>query len=199
MINKGINAYKICNPISYKNNKKTKLTKKVIAVGRLEKQKNFSELIDIWEGFLVTNSDYRLYILGDGSLKEELENKIINKGLSESIFLLGKVDNIDFYYKNSDFLVMTSIYEGLPLALLEAKAWSLPVIAYDCPTGPKEIINDGIDGYLIEQSDRAKFIKKMEDISLDSNLLMTISNNTEKTHLRFDINIIEKQWQTITK
>lgn len=74
---------------------------------------------------------------------------------------------------------MTSIYEGLPLVLLEAKAWGVPVIAYDCPTGPREIIENGKDGFLIESGDHLGYIQKLNELANDDELYYSFSRNTK--------------------
>lgn len=190
----GIKSEVIGNPIRYNFFEKENISKKILAVGRLEPQKNFLELIDIWREFNGVSNGYKLLIAGDGYERSALENKIKISKLQDSIILLGRVTNMDELYKESDFLVMTSVYEGLPLALLEAKAWALPVIAYDCPTGPKEIIKNAQDGYLIKQGDRASFIKKMRLLSTNSELLLTLSKNTKETYKNFDCDKIKEKW-----
>jgi glycosyltransferase involved in cell wall biosynthesis len=94
-----------------------------------------------------------------GLLRQQLSELIKNYNIEDTVTLLGKVKDIDKYYAQSDMLLMTSRYEGLPLVLLEAKSWSLPVIAYDCPTGPREIIENDIDGFLIPVNNKELFVE----------------------------------------
>lgn len=194
---KNISVAKISNPIIYNNFTKRNVTKKILAIGRLEEQKNFSELIDIWSLFIKDFPDYQLLIAGEGSLKEILQEKIYSLNLKNSISLLGKVENVSELYKTCDFLVMTSLYEGLPLALLEAKSWSLPVISYDCPTGPREIIVDSVDGFLIPNNNNNMFLDKMKYLASDFDVILNFSRSTAHTHLDFDAKKISNQWLSL--
>nr|WP_277755697.1 glycosyltransferase [Rosenbergiella metrosideri] len=189
-----VNAIKIVNPIYYKSLVKGKFNKKVIAVGRLESQKNFLELIEIWNTFIKKNPGWSLDIAGEGEQRDIIQDRIENYKLENSVTLLGKVDNIEYFYKRSDFCVMTSHYEGLPLSLLEAKAHSLPCVSYDCPTGPSDIINDGIDGFLIKLGDKTSFVEKMNLLSNDQKLFNKFSENTKFTAKKFEFSAIESLW-----
>ena len=83
---------------------------------------------------LKKNPDYKWLILGDGEDKEKLENKIKEYNLEDKLILKGKVSNVEDYYKNSALYVMTSRFEGLPMTLLEAKNFKLPIVSFDCQT-----------------------------------------------------------------
>ncbi len=194
---KRISVEKIPNPIKYHNFQKECLNRKILAVGRLEEQKNFSELIDICGKFFSKKPGYQLLIAGEGKLRKELSDKIMAENLQDNIILLGKVNNIEDYYKECDFLVMTSLYEGLPLALLESKAWSLPVIAYDCPTGPKEIIKNGEDGFLVSNRNGDEFLDKMLLLAGNDELTLKMSKNTVSSHMDFDYKIVSDKWLSI--
>lgn len=191
---KGLKCQHIVNPIKYHNFHHSDRTNIALAVGRLEYQKGFSDLIDIWAKFVKEQKHWHLYIAGDGSLKQEIENKINSYDIHDNVTLLGKITNMESYYQNSDFLLMTSYYEGLPLVLLEAKSWSLPVIAFDCPTGPKEIIQDQVDGFLIKNRNQKEFIKKIKVLAHDDELLKNMSYATKLTHLNFDEKNVAAKW-----
>jgi glycosyltransferase involved in cell wall biosynthesis len=87
----------------------------------------------------------RLYILGDGPIKEDLEDLISKLELDEHVFILGEQENVFPFLGNSDCFVFTSLWEGLPLVLIEALSMSIPVISSDCKTGPKEILCPELD------------------------------------------------------
>jgi len=195
---KGINSLVIENPIFYKNILNKKINKKYLAVGRLDDQKNFIELLNIWNIFIVGKDDYVLNIAGEGPLRSSLEEYIEANNLQNSVHLLGKVNNIDKYYLEADVCLMTSKYEGLPLALLEAKSFSVPCIAYDCATGPAEIIEDHIDGFIVEYGNQAQFIKKMESLR-DENLYQKFSISTSETSKKFSPLIIKNKWLSLIR
>lgn len=145
------------------------MNKRVIAVGRYDYQKGFDGLIKIWKTIYDHNPDWRLDIFGNGPLKDELQDMIKDLNLLDIVQLHPPVKNIEKEYLESSILVMTSRYEGLPMALLEAQACGLPMVAYACKCGPKDIIKDGINGYLIPEG----------ECQLMSDKLLTLMNNIE--------------------
>lgn len=195
--NKRIDVKKIPNPIKFRNFNKTSINQNALAIGRLEYQKGFDILIDIWSDFHKENPSWTLNIAGSGNDFEKLAEKIESKSLHSSVKLLGKVDNVDELYKKSDIFLMTSRYEGLPLVLLEAKAWSIPSIAFDCPTGPREIISDNEDGFLVPIGNKKMFIEKLNLLSHSNDLLFKMSANTLQTHMRFSEETIRNEWKSL--
>lgn len=141
----------VYNPVDvnkYANVRKKKHNDFVIVnVGRLSKQKNQKLLIDAFELFKKRVSNTKLYILGDGPLKNELEEYVLKKGLSEYVFLTGNVGNVEEYFAESDLFVLSSIYEGLPLVVLEAMAARLPIVSTNVG-GVKDIVTD--NGLLVK-------------------------------------------------
>jgi glycosyltransferase involved in cell wall biosynthesis len=136
-------------------------------------------------------------IAGDGELKDALIAQAKSLNISNSVSFVGRVSNINDYYRDSDMALMTSRYEGLPLVLLEAKSWSMPVVAYDCPTGPQEIINDNVDGFLVPMNDRATFIAKMNQLAHNDELFYAMSEKTKTTSLKFDGKVIKESWLSL--
>ncbi|EOS96437.1 glycosyltransferase [Erwinia tracheiphila] len=193
----GIAAKTIPNPVVYKNFQRTERKYQALAVGRLDFQKGFDLLLELWQDFIANQPQWKLVIAGDGELKTELIAKASSLNISDSIFFVGKVANINDYYRDSDMALMTSRYEGLPLVLLEAKSWSLPVIAYDCPTGPQEIINNNQDGFLIAMNDRLGFIEKMNQLANNDELFFAMSEKTRTTSLKFDGKVIKASWLSL--
>lgn len=132
----------------------------VISVGRLVSSKHFDELIDIF----VKADDkcaWKMFILGDGPEKENLQLKISEMGVQNRVHLKGVIDDIDPYLYRAKIFAFTSKSEGFPNVLSEAIAAPLPVIAYDCIAGPSEMINDGKNGFLIEQDNKLLFEQKL--------------------------------------
>lgn len=142
---------RIFNPVTTPPGQVSRLAeKRMIAVGRLEDQKNFKDLVSAWSIVAERCPDWRLEIFGEGKLEHALRSQIARLGLTGSVILRGVVKDIASEYSNSSALLMTSLHEGFPLALVEASSFGLPLISYDCPTGPSEIIIDagpgGFDG-----------------------------------------------------
>ena len=139
---------RIFNPVTTPPGQVSRLAeKRMIAVGRLEDQKNFKDLVSAWSIVAERCPDWRLEIFGEGKLEHALRSQIARLGLTGSVILRGVVKDIASEYSNSSALLMTSLHEGFPLALVEASSFGLPLISYDCPTGPSEIIVDAGDGF----------------------------------------------------
>lgn len=182
------------NPNQVNSEKSTLNNKVVIAVGRLTEQKNFEALIDIWKEIADKNPNWILRVIGDGPLRDKLLNKIKELKLEDSIELKSFNNNIEKEYCMADILVMTSIYEGFGLVLVEAQSCGIPVIAFDCPTGPRNIINDGKDGFLIEATSNDKFANKLNILMNNKELRDKMGRNAIINSNRFDINIITEKW-----
>ncbi|MFR2820790.1 glycosyltransferase family 4 protein [Clostridium sp.] len=177
------------------NGKKSDLNNKiVIAVGRMTEQKNFETLINMWSDIKEKNINWTLRIIGDGPLREELLNQIKKLNLEDVIELKSFNSNIENEYYKADILAMTSIYEGFGLVLVEAQSCGIPTIAFDCPTGPRNIINDGIDGYLIENGDAKQFIKKLDDLMNNNEMRWKMGDNAFENSKRFDVETITEKW-----
>ncbi|MBK0033752.1 glycosyltransferase [Erwinia sp. S43] len=193
----GVKVVKINNPIHFRYHVKEQRYFTALSVGRLNNQKGFDRLLKIWSIFSKGNDNWVLNIAGDGELMDELKSLAIELGIENKVNFLGKINNLETYYKQSDVFLMTSRYEGLPMVLLEAKSWSLPVIAYDCPTGPREIINNNTDGYLIKDDDHVSFIEKLNEISVSDATLYELSASASETFKPFDSEMVKLQWRSI--
>ena len=146
----------------------------ILAIGRLNTQKNFSTLIDAFHRVRAEKSDLRLIILGEGPLRSELESQIARLGLTDDVLLPGWVDNPYSYMSRARMLVLSSLWEGLPTVLIEALACGCPVVATDCPSGPREILAEGRYGSLIEPGDvdaLADAINQTVESSIDKTVL----------------------------
>lgn len=192
-----IKSLTIPNPIVYKNHQRASRSRQALAVGRLDNQKGFDLMLEVWQSFVKGNPDWTLVIAGDGEQREALHAQAERLNISDSVKFVGKVSNINDYYRDSDIVLMTSRYEGLPLVLLEAKSWSLPVVAYDCPTGPQEIINHSEDGFLVAMNDKADFVAKMNQLARNDELFYAMSEKTRTTSLKFDGKVIKESWLSL--
>lgn len=192
----GISACAISNPSFYKNFKRNSRSYIALAVGRLEYQKGFDILIDIWGIFSKMSPHWVLKIVGDGSMRELLECKIKKMNLENSIQLVGRSDDVNYYYRSSDVLVVTSRYEGLPMTMLEAKSWSMPIVSFDCPTGPKELIENGCDGFLVQLDNKEVFAQKLHQLDNDA-LYYNFVNNIGDTIKKIDSDSIKKKWKNL--
>ncbi|MBJ6895121.1 glycosyltransferase family 4 protein [Vibrio cholerae] len=188
----------IPNPTLYKALSESELSKKkkiVLAVGRLNQQKNFKKLIELWsalpEGL---RQDWKLRIVGSGEEKELLLKVISEVDVKNSVDLVPASKEIHLEYKQASILAMTSRYEGLPLVLIEAKSFGLPAIAFNCKTGPSEIINDGIDGFLISVNDDKNYTAMLQKLMKDDALRLRMATEAISKSNDFSENEIIKKW-----
>lgn len=134
--------------------------KRVIAVGRYSYQKGFDLLAEAWKMVTEAHPDWSLHIYGDGD-RTELEKKIIALNLNESFLTHGKTDSIIEKYQESSIFVLSSRYEGFGMVLTEAMGCGLPPVSFACPSGPRDIITDGVDGLLVENGNIAQLAEKI--------------------------------------
>lgn len=143
--------------------------KRIIAVGRLDFQKGFDRLIEVWRLIQKTGrfTDWKLDIFGQGEWKDLLQQQIDRYGLTGSVTINAPTENIGYEYTQSSALVMTSNYEGFPMVMIEAMACGLPVVSFNFKCGPKDIIDSGKNGILIKNGNlngmAEALMKLMED------------------------------------
>ncbi|PUB28510.1 glycosyltransferase involved in cell wall biosynthesis [Elizabethkingia sp. YR214] len=185
----------IPNANSFTSSEQSVLTdKRAIAVGRYDYQKGFDELIRLWKDVYAKNTEWKLDIFGEGPLKGELQNLINDLNLSETVKLCSPVKNIAQEYLKSSILVMTSRYEGLPMTLLEAQVCGLPLVAYACKCGPKDIIKDGVNGYLVPERDSQMMTEKILNLIGNYELRREMGNMGRDLSKNFSENQIMNKW-----
>ena len=190
----------IPNFTSYISDKTSQLNNKVlISVGRLEEQKGYDILINICSKFLSKYPEWKLKIFGEGNLKEKLQNQIEKSNLKNQVLLMGTTDRIEQEYLNSDIYIMSSRFEGFPMVLLEATSYSLPIISFDCPSGPSDIVEDGINGFLIRNFNEKEMLEKIEILMNDEKLRKEMSKNCKEKIEKFSKEKILEKWRKILK
>ncbi len=153
----------IPNPITLDGNGYSSLDNNVvISAGRLIESKNFKSLINIWKYVNESYPDWKLEIYGDGPMRYSLQKQIEDLGLNESVTLCGFTTDIESKMLNSSIFAFTSTNEGFGLVLLEAMSCGLPVVSYACPCGPKDIIEQGKNGFYVSLNDEHTFAEKLK-------------------------------------
>ncbi|KAL1110079.1 hypothetical protein AAG570_014035 [Ranatra chinensis] len=175
--------------IAYKQESKVALT-----VGRLSQSKNFDHLIKAWKLAEPLITGWKLEIVGDGDYRSELEKEASDL---KSIKFEGSTDNVAKYYRKAGFFVMSSMHEGLPMVLIEATAYGLPCISYDCKYGPAEIIDDGKTGILVENGNIDALYKAIVRMAEDSAFREACSKNTLDRIKKFSTEQICRQWDEV--
>ena len=188
----------IHNPLPFMSEKISPLTeKRVIAVGRYAYQKGFDMLLKAWSVVEKTCPDWTLTIRGDGN-RSEYEAMVDELNLDKSrCQILEPTRQIQDEYLKSSLLVMSSRFEGFGMVLVEAMACGLPVVSFDCPCGPKDIIHDGVDGLLVESGNVEKLGEAM--IWMIQHPEKRKSMAVEATHnvKRFQMDEIANQWKQL--
>ncbi|WP_302626651.1 glycosyltransferase family 4 protein [uncultured Eubacterium sp.] len=172
-------------------------SKQLISVGRLNQEKGFDMLIDIAEIVFKKHTDWKWIILGEGEERVWLETKIREKKLEKHIVLMGKVNNVNDYYQESAIYVLTSRFEGFGLVLTEAKNMGLPCVSFRCPAGPGEIIEEEVNGYLVDCFDIEQMAEKINLLIEDGNLRKSFSDRAMVGTEKFMLNIIGEQWKKL--
>lgn len=184
----------IYNPIAFDIiNNFNVCSRRIIAAGRLEKQKGFDLLIEVWKLIEPLSKDWELDIFGEGSLELELKNQINKYGLKK-IHIKGFANDLQKELKNAGIFAFSSRYEGFGLVLLEAQAQGLPIISFNCKEGPAEIIDDGVNGFLVDPEDVNDFAEKLLKLMLNDNLRISFSKNSQKDLYRFNLDNITNKW-----
>lgn len=169
-------------------------SKKIISVGRLSYPKNFGLLIDVAAEILPKYPDWSWDVYGRGEEYDSLLEKIEQKGLNGKVNLMGQVYDIYERYGNYAFQVMTSRYEGFPMSLIEGASNKLPLISFDIETGPSEIIEDGINGFLVDAGNTEMMIDRIEKLINDLALREKMSAESYELNKRFSLDVIMERW-----
>ena len=175
-----------------------KRTNKIIAAGRLDKQKNYDLLIDSFFEVSKKLSDYTLEIYGKGPEKERLKQKISNLGLDGKVVLKGTRENLMKNVADAKLYVMSSDFEGFPNALVEAMASGIPVISTDFPTGvAKELIKDGENGYVVPVGDKELLTEAIIKILSNKDIQDEMSKKNVNLREVLNIKCIANQWEQL--
>lgn len=191
-------AVVIPNPLTDVHSSQSKLVNKtVVGVGRLSKQKNFESLIRAWVMVHKAHPDWFLEIWGDGEEKKALQCQIEKLHLQNIVFLKGSTFDIFTQYERSSIYVLSSKYEGFGLSIIEAMSCGVPVVSYQCPCGPKDIITDGKDGFLVTVGDEQQ---------LADRIIYLIEHEEERHQMgrvaflksqHYDMDVIIDKWMSL--
>lgn len=172
----------------------------VIAAGRLTAQKGFDLLIEAWAKIpMDVRSTWQLKIFGEGPDRAALSQQITVLGLDSEVSLPGQCGDIAEEYMVADVFVLPSRFEGFGLVLIEALSFGLPVISFDCPAGPSEIVQDGVNGRLVPPLDPRELAYALAQLMSDEADRKAISSKTFAGLERFSSQIIGVQWQDLVR
>lgn len=174
--------------------------KVIVAVGRLEPQKNYPLLLLAFSSFHTKFPEYTLHLFGEGYMRNELQDEVRKLGISESVIFEGFVQDVHARIRNAAMYVLSSDYEGISNALLEAMALGLPVISTDCPIGGSRLcIRNEVNGLLVPVRDENALTEAMTRLTLDEELAERMGQEAVKVRERFSEASITEQWNAILK
>lgn len=189
-------TYVIPNPIPFYPTESALLEKKqVIMVGRYNDAKGYDYLIPAWEIVHHRHPDWILQVYGSGELYDDVVNWIKEHKIEDSIVLNEPIDDIKSKYLESSICVLSSIYEGFSLVILESMACGVPVVSFDCPYGPRNIIKDGEDGLLIDFLNIDALAEGICYLIEDNEKRKIMGINARKNVLRFSKETVMRQWE----
>ena len=169
----------------------------LLAIGRLSSQKQFCLLIDNFHSLTNRYSDWDMVILGEGPLRSELEAQVREAGLGNRIFLPGRAGNVGDWYERANLYVLSSRFEGFPNSLLEAMSYGLPVVSFDCDTGPRDIIRHDVDGSLVAAQDKEGLTAALDRLMSNSTLRNRYAERAVEVRERFAIQRVADKWEEV--
>jgi len=167
--------------------------KEMIAVGRLTSQKGFDTLVQVMYMIRWQIEDWHLTIYGEGEDRPMLEQMIEARGLEDMITLHGATDNVSKAYQNASFGIMSSRFEGFPMVLLEAAATGLPMVSFDCPTGPSDIYRNG-GGIVVPDQDMQALGEAIVRLTRNERLRLRLSCETADIREKYSEENIYRRW-----
>lgn len=201
----GNNTYtkviKIPNAINSTNKRAALESNQIISVGRLEDVKDFETLILVFSMCLAQNNNLRLEIVGDGSKKEELVNLCKSLNILDYVRFTGKLDSnqVEGEMLKSSLFLLTSKSESFSLVLVEASSLGIPCISFDIDVGPREIIKDGKNGFIIKDRNKELMKKKILEIMNSRDVRNEIGNNAKINAEKYYIENVVNEWKKILK
>ena len=167
----------------------------IVACGRLSKQKNYKMLLNAFAQVIKVFPNEELRIYGEGELKDELIEYTKMLGINNSVYFMGFSTNMEKVYENAKLMVMTSTYEGMPNAILEALASSVPVISTDCPCGgPRMVISNGVNGFLVPVDSVEALVEKIICVLKDNSIILKMKEKAYAMSQNYRSDIVISSW-----
>jgi len=200
-----VRGYVIPNPVEAvrvharagDESKEKERTSILVAMGRLSREKGFDLLLEAFSRIAGRHLDWRLKILGDGPLRSELEEHAAKLSLSRQVEFIGVVADPFPVLSGADLFVSSSRYEGFGNALCEAMACGVPVISFDCPSGPREIVRNEVDGLLIPAEDVTALAAAMDQLMSSAQERMRLAARAPEVAERFGLTRVLCLWEQV--
>ena len=183
-------------PVNYNNEYQRE--KIILAIGNVSrwKHKGFDNLLSIFANIKNRIPEYKLVIAGGGD-PTYLKQICSELNIENKVEFLGEVTDIEYYMQKASVFTLTSRWEGLPMVLIEAMSQGLPCVAYDCFSGPRDIISNGKDGVLVEDQNNEKFGQELISLIKNKNKQAILSKEAINTVKKYEINTILDKWEKL--
>lgn len=169
-------------------------SRRVIAVGRLSKEKQFDHLIKAFS-YVASRDGWTLEIVGEGDEREDLQALVDALGLQGQVFLLPAREDIENFYEPGCIFCLTSAFEGFPNALLEAMVSGCAPVCYESPCGPKEMLDNGSNGILVELNDVSALARGLQKLMMDDSLRVKLGAASARFSVeKFSSDVVLKKW-----
>ena len=198
----GDKAIYIPNCLDSMPKKTSKLdSKNLIAVGRLSKEKGFDDLLRLFKKLTFKHPDWKLNVVGDGLERNNLLTLSKELKLGDKVVFHGyqNKENINNLLSDSAIYVMTSHTESFGLVLIEAMSFGVPCISYSSAQGANEIIEDGVNGYIIKNRDEEEMINKISMLISDEKLRKKLGKNAKEKSKEYDGNVVLECWNKVIR
>ncbi|MFF5928994.1 stealth conserved region 3 domain-containing protein [Streptomyces hydrogenans] len=172
-------------------------TRTVVMAGRLVGEKQIDHALEAWALLAPHHPDWSLRIFGDGPLSGALRRQVAQLGLYDSVQLNGNSPHLAEEWAKSSIALMTSRNEAFPLVLMEAQAAGVPIVSYDCPNGPREIVLDGESGILVPPGDIDALARRLSLLMSDRGLRHRMGATAHSSITRFAPDAVTAQWESI--
>jgi len=185
----------IPNAVPFEGKQESQLIdNQILIVGRLSTEKGLERLIPLGIHLRGNFPEWKIVVVGDGEERGKLESLIEEVNLTDTIKLMGMSADVQNYYLQSSIYIMTSHYEAFPMVLIEAQSFGLPIVAFDCPEGPSQIIVNEENGYLVKDDQIKDFIYKVSLLIEDESLRKRFGKNGKLNSLKYSKENILMGW-----
>lgn len=187
----------IYNPKSFESSEKADMGQKLfITCGRLEAEKSYDDMITAFYYFQQESSDWKLMIIGGGSLQKSLEKQVQDYGITDKVIITGYIHDVSRRLREGSVFLMTSRWEGFPMSVTEALETGLPVISYDIPA-MKPLVTDGVEGRLVSAFENKGLVEAMKELAYDEGKRRRMSEAAIRKAARLSPENIAKEWDKL--
>ena len=191
-------TYVIPNSLPFEPNEASSLqNKQAIAVGRYNNAKGYEYLVEAWQIVHQKHPDWTIHIYGSGELKEQVKSLIENSNLHDTMLMHEPTDNIREKYLESSICVVSSRYEGFSMVILESMACGVPVVSFDCPHGPRNIIHNGEDSILVEYLNTQAMADSICQLIEQPEIRKELGKKAQENIQRFSKDCVMKLWTNL--